>query len=556
MSQVAYTNLSEHDSQVLIKRAISPQIAADRGYRTWSTQEARDHGFRGVNARAGLGIPAPNTQGETPGHQLRPHQPTTGDDGRDRKYLWPVDYLTPITGPPAATDTALAEAHRLREDVTVPVVIFESILKMDAAIAAAPGTFYGVSTNGVYGWLTNGAPDPSFRDIPFRIKKHGKVTYRRQAFIVSDSDIDEKQGVSDAAWDLSGFLDRKGAIVHYIDVPAAPDGGKWGNDDALAAGVSWSSLLATAHPAPLIKPVIGRHDATGEQATAPPTPLEAMTRRAVKAENLNRELVRLIENPHVKLSAIRLHLRVGEQAVAKRSRMELEPEGARLSASDISGDWRPTGHKGSLNTDGTRPLMRRDDVISGLRDLQTVIPVIFAEKKSEKKHPVKGRSYGNDIVVEPPESLAAWLHPLAVYAPGVPYQRKENTPAKSKSKPCPHCHEVHDTHRVDTCMGCEKIIKDIIVPAPTVEEMSPEATSWSAPTSPPDQAKSEHATFFVNNTNRDEGREGEQLTINVACSPGAPRRPVTDFPRRGTYVFGRPDSPPNAGEAGDDRHTA
>lgn len=556
MSSQAYTNLSEHDSQVLIKRAITPQVAADRGYRTWSTQEARDHGFRGVNARDGLGIPAPNTQGETTGHQLRPHEPTTDEDGRDRKYLWPVDYPTPITGPPAATDKALAEAHRLREDVTVPVVIFESILKLDAAVAAAPGTFYGISTNGVYGWLVNGAPDPSFRDIPLRIKKHGKVIYRRQVIIVPDSDIGEKQGVSDAAWELAEFLDRKSATVNYVDVPAGPDGEKWGNDDALAAGVSWSSILATAHPAPLIKPVIDRQGATGEQATAPPTPFEEMTRRAVKAESLNRELVRLIENPHVKRSAILLHLRVGQEAASQRRRMKLEPEGARLSQADISNDWRPTGHKGSLNPDGSRPFMRRDDVISGLRDLQVMVPIVFAEKKSEKKHPVKGRSYGNDVIVEPPESLAEWLHPLAVYAPGTPYQRKEHTPAKPRPKPCPHCHEVHDTHRVDTCMGCEKTIKDIIIPVPTVEEMSPEATSWSAPKSTPDQAKSEQVTKNVTNTNRDQRGEEEQLTKNVECSPTAPPRPVTEWPRRGTYIFGRPDSPPNADEAGNDRWTA
>ena len=137
MSNTEYQNLSEHDSQVLIKRAITPQVAADRGYRTWTTQEARDHGFRGVNARDGLGIPAPNTQGETTGHQLRPHAPTTDENGRNKKYLWPVDYPTPITGPPAATDKALAEAHRLREDVTVPVVIFESILKLDGDLGGA-----------------------------------------------------------------------------------------------------------------------------------------------------------------------------------------------------------------------------------------------------------------------------------------------------------------------------------------------------------------------------------------------------------------------------------
>jgi len=556
MSTSGYQNLSEHDSQVLIKRAITPQVAADRGYRTWSTQEARDHGFLGVNARAGLGVPAPNTQGETPGHQLRPHEPTTGDDGRERKYLWPVDYPTPITGPPAATDKALAETHRLREDVTVPVVIFESILKLDAAISAAPGTFYGISTNGVYGWLVNGAPDPSFRDIPLRIKKHGKVIYRRQVIIVPDSDIGEKQGVSDAAWELAEFLDRKSATVSYVDVPAAPDGEKWGIDDALAAGVSWSSMLATAHPALLIKPVIGRHDATSEQATAPPTPLEEMTRRAVKAESLNRELIRLIENPHVKRSAILLHLRVGQEAASQRSRMKLEPEGARLSQADISNDWRPTGHKGSLNPDGSRPFMRRDDVISGLRDLQTMVPIIFAEKKSEKKHPVKGRSYGNDVIVEPPESLAEWIHPLAVYEPGTPYQRKEHTPAKPQPKSCPHCHEVHDTRRVDSCMGCEKTIKDIIIPVPTVEEMSPEATSWSAPKPAETQTEIEQVTKNVTNPNRAKGSGEGHATKNVTCSPTVPLRPITEWPKRGTYIFGTTASPPGPDEPSDDRRSA
>ncbi len=75
MSTQGYQNLSHFDSEVLSQRAISPHVAAARGYRT----EGND-----------LIIPLHNTQGEQDPNDImrRPHNPPIGPDGKKRKYLF------------------------------------------------------------------------------------------------------------------------------------------------------------------------------------------------------------------------------------------------------------------------------------------------------------------------------------------------------------------------------------------------------------------------------------------------------------------------------------
>ena len=58
-----YPGLSTADAHVLIDRAVSPDVAAMRGYRTVTAEQAQESGFSPSQARSGLEIPRRNTQG-------------------------------------------------------------------------------------------------------------------------------------------------------------------------------------------------------------------------------------------------------------------------------------------------------------------------------------------------------------------------------------------------------------------------------------------------------------------------------------------------------------
>ncbi len=238
-SATAFSWLSAADACVLAERAVAPQVAGARGYASVTADQATAYGFAGAQARAGLLIPRFNTQRVNDDHQLRPHDPRL-DDGRPRKYEWPVDSRPAIDVHPSA--------QHLLDQIDVPLIVTESILKADAILSAAsPGTICPISVSGVWGWCKDGVPLPDFRDVKACEKERRRVARRRVVMIAFDSDAATNPKVRRARAELALFLRRKGADVRVLDVPGGPNGAKAGIDDALAAGHRLADLIASAH---------------------------------------------------------------------------------------------------------------------------------------------------------------------------------------------------------------------------------------------------------------------------------------------------------------------
>jgi hypothetical protein len=237
-----YPGLSTADAQTLIDRAVSPEIAAMRGYRTVTAEQARECGFSPSQARSGIEIPRHNTQGIVDDcAQLRPHEPRLDEKGRPRKYELP-------TGARQILDVTPRSLKHLA-NLDIPILVTESILKADAAESdAPPDTLCIVSVNGTYGWRTNGAPLTDFKDVTLCGKKSDKVIRRRRVVIAFDSDTATNPKVATARHELTDYLTRRGAKVEHIDVPEGPGGEKRGVDDSLANGYRLAELLALAHP--------------------------------------------------------------------------------------------------------------------------------------------------------------------------------------------------------------------------------------------------------------------------------------------------------------------
>ncbi len=237
----AYVGLAERDAQTLIDRAVSPEIAAMRGYRSITAEQARACGFSPSHARSGLEIPRRNTQGLVDDcAQLRPHEPRVNETGKPVKYELP-------TGARQILDVTPRSLKHLAT-LDVPILMTESILKADAAESEAPpDTLCIVSVNGTYGWRTNGAPLTDFKDVTLCEKKGDKVIRRRLVVIAFDSDTATNPKVATARHELTDYLTRRGAKVEHIDVPEGPGGEKQGIDDALANGHRLNDLIASRH---------------------------------------------------------------------------------------------------------------------------------------------------------------------------------------------------------------------------------------------------------------------------------------------------------------------
>ncbi|MDP9359537.1 MAG: DUF3854 domain-containing protein [Chloroflexota bacterium] len=243
MSDPTYAGVRPADIPVLTSRAISPEVAAQRGTRTVTAAEAVSYGFRGAQARSGIILPSHNTQAVVDRSQLRPHEPRIDEEGELRKYEWAAGVGLSIDVPPAS--------HPYIADVDVPIAITESILKADAIQSAiAPGELCVMAINGVWGWRSGKHPLSDFNDIPFCEVRHGRITRRRRVYIKFDSDTRTNPNVQRARRELTAFLRRKGADVRWCDLPPDSAGEKQGIDDVLAAGYRLADILAEAYAAP------------------------------------------------------------------------------------------------------------------------------------------------------------------------------------------------------------------------------------------------------------------------------------------------------------------
>ncbi len=79
MLTAAHRKMLEEES------AIEPAVIEARGYRSITSQEAREYGFTGQQQRAGLLIPVHTTEGHLALYVLRPDTPRVVEDKRHRK---------------------------------------------------------------------------------------------------------------------------------------------------------------------------------------------------------------------------------------------------------------------------------------------------------------------------------------------------------------------------------------------------------------------------------------------------------------------------------------
>jgi hypothetical protein len=214
---------------------ISEEVIAARGYVTVTDRaEARQLGFGKAQALApALLIPLWTVDGEVSNYQLRP------DDPR-RKKGKAVKYETPWGSRMQLDINPLARPW-LR-DMTRPLLITEGSKKADSAISRG---LLGIALQGVTGWRGRDDGDavaelPDWEAIPLKTAD-GKP---RVVYVCFDSDFVQKREVRVALKRLVRFLERRGADVHVIQLPATPGGGKQGLDDFFAAGNTVDELLS------------------------------------------------------------------------------------------------------------------------------------------------------------------------------------------------------------------------------------------------------------------------------------------------------------------------
>lgn len=217
-----YPGLSPKHAALLRASAITPTVAAARGYRTVNSGGvlAKLGFYKTQCLTPGLLIPLHGADGSVVGHQLRPDAPRTLK-GRICKYEFPAGRKLPIDVPPAARAALM--------DVAVPLYVTEGVRKADAAVAR--GLCCVAQVGGVYG---GGGNDDFWQRVPLK---------SRPVRIAFDSDIGRNPQVKLAADRLAKLLRGHGAEVAFVRLEDTPSGEKVGLDDFFAAGKSVDDLL-------------------------------------------------------------------------------------------------------------------------------------------------------------------------------------------------------------------------------------------------------------------------------------------------------------------------
>lgn len=216
-------SLQEQHRDLLEASAISPEVAAERGYWTATRKaELEALGFkRGQASVPALVIPIRDVVGKIVNYQIRPDQPRIDDTGRPVKYESPAGIPPTLDIPPRCRD-------RLGSPRS-PLWITEGARKADAAAAAG---LCCVSVPGVWSWAKrlNGDARQVLPDLQ-RVRLED-----RQVIVAFDSDAMVKAPVHAALEALGAYLASQGALVQFCYLPEVEPGVKRGLDDFLAAG--------------------------------------------------------------------------------------------------------------------------------------------------------------------------------------------------------------------------------------------------------------------------------------------------------------------------------
>ncbi len=191
---------------------------------------------------------------------------------------------------------------------------------------------------------------------------------------------------------------------------------------------------------------------------------ETITRQAEQITQLQRDksmLMALLLNPHVAAA--------DKTAVAatldKATRKQPGEDGlVTLKPGEIANDWRPRAKPGEntdpLNKDGSKPLMSRSAVKRTMAGL-TMRKFIEATAHKRQVEP-KGREPYQETVwlVKPPDSVADFLAPIALFTPAEATPRKPRTITPQ----CPDCGVDLDvttwTVTETTCPECGQVHRE------------------------------------------------------------------------------------------------
>jgi len=236
--------LQPHLTQ-LMASAVSLEVIKERGYKSiLGKNELFKAHFSRVQQRVpGMLIPLHGPEGTIIGYQYRPDHPR---EDKNRQRL--IKYENP-----AGSSVRLDIPPRCREQLgnpNTPLWITEGIKKVDA-LATAGACAIGLT--GVWGFkgknLFNGTTIlADFDYIAFK---------GRQIYTVFDSDSSTNPQVNQALCRLAEHLERKGARVCHVQLPAGQNGGKVGADDYLAQGHTLEHMLqlvAIGTPGPAMLP--------------------------------------------------------------------------------------------------------------------------------------------------------------------------------------------------------------------------------------------------------------------------------------------------------------
>lgn len=251
--------LERHYDMLVHGSGIAPDVLRERGYRSiLSKAELQRLGFTPRQRRIpGLLLPICPPDGSGGLACYRPDIPRETADGKVSKYELPAGTSARLDVPPRCRP-ALA-------DPAIPLWITEGQKKADALASrgAAAAALLGV-------WNFLG------RDETGSVKLLADFDYvawnRRRVYIVFDSDVMLKPQVRRALDRLTEHLQRKGAQVSAVYLPAQPDGTKCGVDDFLLTRTLDDLLALVEQPRPAPRaapPVVELLDAPPPVLTRP-----------------------------------------------------------------------------------------------------------------------------------------------------------------------------------------------------------------------------------------------------------------------------------------------
>ena len=218
---------TDHRRMLLEESGISPEIAAERGYRTVRSRKELP-GFKGYQRRPGLLIPVLSPSGAI-GSRLRPNEPRRGKDGKPRKYEQPGKTPNMIDVHPRSV-AALGDAD-------TDLWVTEGEKKADSLTSLG---LCAIALFGVWGFCVKGTRAKQLLPCWDHVALKG-----RRVYLVFDSDVMEKENVQRALGRLVEALKKRGADVRVVYLPNGQEE-KVGVDDYLVAGGTVAELRALA----------------------------------------------------------------------------------------------------------------------------------------------------------------------------------------------------------------------------------------------------------------------------------------------------------------------